>query len=190
MRGTRSRLRISILLLLTFGLTAMSQTSATNLVTFLTTNKFPDGSTIKVEGVSYGVVHRMSWWSNCQPEFFKTASPTIAFTTSRHAFFGRSLGDPDSDDLFTKPEALDASGNWRPLHHNGPNGYDILGPITEFWETWDFPKCPEPGAPIHVRIWATRNETNSACVEFTLPNDATWRERSVKEETRATGDEH
>jgi hypothetical protein len=162
----------------------------TDIVPFRTTNELSDGSIIKIQAVSYGVVHRIPS-SYGQPRFFKSASPTIMFTTSRQAPTGHFLND-----LWTQAEALDTSGSWYPLRRrteprpvkegfqDEPNYYEGIPP-SEMWETWEFPRCPKPSAWLRVRIWATLDSTNVSSVECKLPNDEAWRKRTAKEETSA-----
>jgi hypothetical protein len=181
-------------MLMTSGVAAMGQTPDTNGVTLLTTNRFPDGSTIKVEVVSYGVIHRVAWPFRKQ-QFFKSALPTIMFATTREALRGHYLDEgTNSCGLWTEAEALDQSGGWYPLRSRGEprpvkegmddgERYFEGNAPTEMWEIWEFPKCPEPSASVRVRIWATRGEVKVSSVEFELPNDLVWRERIVKEET-------
>ncbi len=113
------------------------------------------------------------------------------FTTSRQAPAGHYLGN--ANDLWTRAEALDASGSWYPLRRrteprpvkgefeNEPTFYEGPPP-TQMWEAWEFPLSPKPSPWLRVRISATRDSTNVASVEFKLPNDETWRKQSAKEE--------
>jgi hypothetical protein len=87
------------------GSAAFGQTSNSD-VTFLTTNRFSDGSILAVQAVSFGVLHRIPILYNPQPEFFKSARPTIMFTTLRKAAPGKYL-----ESIWTKTEALNASGH-------------------------------------------------------------------------------
>jgi hypothetical protein len=147
--------------------------------------KLPDGSWIKVEAVSYGGIHRIPSFRD--PEFFKSASPTIMFTTRRNAPLGHYL-----EPLWTKAEALDTSGRWfslrrrseaRPVNEgleDAPLIYE--GPSPEqTWETWEFPNCPPPSPSLNVRVWLS--EKLDRYVVFRLPNDEAWRVRSKKEQT-------
>jgi hypothetical protein len=175
-----TKLIASALLLITSELFGISQTASQ------TTNKFRDGSVIKIEAVSFGVIHRIPSRYG-QGQFFKSASPTIMFTTSRKAPAGQYL-----EELWTKAEALGAPGSWYPLRRRieprpAKEGLEdaVLfydGPPPRYmWETWEFPDCPEPSPWLQVRVWLTPNSTNGSNVEFRLPNDKAWRERSAKE---------
>ena len=160
----------------------------------LVTNALPDGSIVKIEAVSYGIVHRIPSRSNW-PFFFKSASPTVMFTTSRQAPPGHTLDEPNANGMWTRAEALDPSGAWRPPRrrvearpvsegiNNSPPGY--LGEVpTEMWETWEFPRSPEPSPWLRVRImpWGESNSVNS--LEFSLPNDEAWREQSAQDQLK------
>jgi hypothetical protein len=113
------------------------------------------------------------------------------FTTSRQAPSGHHLGE--LSDLWTRAEALDESGNWYSLRRrdepkpvqDGLEDWPMFyegHPPTQMWETWEFPLCPTATPWLRVRIWAGRGSSNVASVEFKLPNDQEWREKSAKEE--------
>jgi hypothetical protein len=175
----------SITLLILSSAVAFAQASGSGDVLFLTTNKLSDGSIVKIQAVSYSVIHRIPYTPG-QSCFFKSASPTIMFTTSREAPAGHYL-----DDLWTQAEALDPSGDWYPLRsRNEPrpgveDGHVFYEgpPPSQMWETWEFPQCPKPSPSIRVRIETTKNSIKVSSVEIELPNDEAWRERSLKAET-------
>ena len=183
---------LSILLLVLSGAVAMSQTPDTNGVTLLTTNRFPDGSTIKVEAVSFGTIHRIPFPYG-QVKFFKSATSTIMFAVNHQTAAGHFLGE--SDDYYTTAEALSMWYRWYPLRSRmEPRpvtegledtfiGFVSGPPPTNIWEIWEFPNSPEPRPSIRVRIWERLRSTNVASVEFELPNDPMWRKRSLKEQT-------
>jgi Ankyrin repeats (3 copies)/Ankyrin repeat len=157
------------------------------------TNSLPDGSIITIQSVSYGTLHRTDSPQK-SPGFFKSASPTIMFTTKRQSPAGHYLGE--TDDLWTKAESIDGSGNWYQLRKrttpkpvpdgfaDDPDFYEGLSPST-LSETWEFPNDPKSSPFLRVRISIQRDSTNIASVEFKLPNDQTWREKSASQEAGA-----
>lgn len=185
MRALRS---MTVSLTATLIMSAFGQTS--NQLAFLSspTNTLSDGSIVRIEAVSYGMLHHIPPYDGpfC---FFKSISPTIMFTSIRQAQpAGRYLGD-----IWTQAEALDDSGHWYPLQKRSmpnPNvwqmeGYEGVSP-SEMSETWEFPHCPKPSPWLRVRIelWPIEEtNTNTSSVEFKIPNDEKWREQSAKEQT-------
>ena len=181
------KLIISIFVLMMPGFVTIGQPSASETAVFFTTNKLPDGSIIKIEAMSFGIIHQIPS-SYGQWEFFKSASPTLMFTTSRKDPADHYLGD-----LWTKAEALGPSNSWYPLRRrikprpvkegleDEPLIYEGTAPH-QMWETWEFPDCPEPGPWLQVRVRLTSDSTNNASVCFKLPNSETWRKQIAKEE--------
>ncbi len=178
------------------GLAALGQTSNPPVLPWPATNVLADGSIVKIETVSYGILHRIPpYEAPGEPprgdvSVFKSAYPTIMFTTSRH------IGPNQRylDYLWTRAEALDASGHWYPLSarrepkpDKDGKGDDVgfyEGPSpSEMWEIWEFPHSLEASPWLRVRIGLTRDGTNYSKVEFKIPNDEKWREQSVKEQT-------
>jgi hypothetical protein len=211
-RGEESMFRlIRFIVLITMSVpVAIGQTSGPPVSSVLATHYLPDGSIVKLLAVSYGSIHRMPSYHGQPGRFYKSALPTIMFTTSRQAPTGHDLFE--TKDLWTKAEAQDSSGCWyplrmrtgaRPVKEGLGRTPSFIGPLpTEMWETWEFPSCPDPSPWLRVRITAAlcpsrlvqrlrwllgrigvkRHSTRRASVEFKLPNDELWRERSAKEE--------
>jgi hypothetical protein len=147
----------------------------------------PDGSKVTIAAVSYGTLHRDPSPYGHPPRYFKAERPTIMFTTYRTVGKMRALSE-----RYTIAEAKDASGRWfllrsremlRPSNREPlefPHTFSGPDP-TEVWETWEFPTAFDVGKPVRVRVFLGESKPFDRGVEFDLPNDAEWRERSARE---------